>query len=378
MMNRRSYITPRVAGSLNRSANPEDGGTPAAGKSLLTREECLDVKFHEIYRDYLSTDCFTIQWHITNECDYHCLHCYNRDRGRRVTMEEGMSILDGLADFCRERNAAGQVSFTGGNPFLHPDFFALYREASLRGFTTIVLGNPVDSLMLDRLAAIQKPVYYQVSLEGLEQHNDSIRGPGNFRSVMDFLPLLRERGIWTVVMLTLTAGNVHEVIPLARLLNGAVDEFTFNRLSRAGGGAALQEVDFCDYRNLIELYLDESLENPVIGFKDSLLNIALCNRGEALFGGCSGFGCGAAFNFCAVLPDGEVHACRKFQSILGNIHESGFADLYDSETARAYRRGSEACRECSLRPVCGGCAAVIAGNGGNTRADRDPYCFIKP
>ena len=29
------------------------------------------------------------------------------------------------------------------------------------------------------------------------------------------------------------------------------------------------------------------------------------------FGGCTGFGCGAAFNFMAVLPDGEVHACRK-------------------------------------------------------------------
>ncbi len=378
MMNIRSYITPRIAGSLNTPGNPEDGVTRTAGKSMLTREECLDAKFHKIYREYMSTDRFTIQWHITFECDYKCLHCYNRGPGRRVTMEEGISILDGLADFCRERNVAGQVSFTGGNPFLHPDFFALYREASLRDFTTIVLGNPVDSFMLDRLTAIQKPVYYQVSLEGLESHNDSIRGADNFRSVMDFMPLLRERGIWSVVMLTLTAGNVHEVIPLSRLLNGAVDEFTFNRLSRAGGGASIQEVDFGDYRNLIELYLDESRVNPVIGFKDSLLNIALYNRGEPLFGGCSGFGCGAAFNFCAVLPDGEVHACRKFPSKLGNIHESGFADLYDSETARRYRRGSEACRECTLRPVCGGCAAVIAGNGGNTRADCDPYCFIKP
>lgn len=326
----------------------------------------------------MSTDRFTIQWHITYECDYHCLHCYNRDRGGHVTMKEGMSILDGLADFCRERNVAGQVSFTGGNPFLHPDFFSLYREASLRGFTTVVLGNPVDSSMLDRLASIQKPEYYQVSLEGLETHNDSIRGAGNFRSVIDFLPLLRERGIWTVVMLTLTAGNVHQVIPLARLLNGVVDEFTFNRLSRAGGGSSIQEVDPGDYRNLIELYLDESLENPVIGFKDSLLNIALRNRGEPLFGGCSGFGCGAAFNFFAVLPDGEVHACRKFHSKLGNIHDSGFAALYDSETARGYRRGSEVCRKCAIRPVCGGCAAVIAGNGGNPRTDRDPYCFFKP
>jgi radical SAM protein with 4Fe4S-binding SPASM domain len=96
-----------------------------------------------------------------------------------------------------------------------------------------------------------------------------------------------------------------------------------------------------------------------------------------LFGGCAGFGCGAAFNFLALLPDGEVHACRKFPSRIGNLAASTLHDIYEGEAARRYRRGSAACRECPIRPVCGGCLAVTHGFGRNIFVERDPYCFIE-
>ena len=50
-------------------------------------------------------------------------------------------------------------------------------------------------------------------------------------------------------------------------------------------------------------------KNPILGYKDNLLNVVLHERGLAPLGGCTGFGCGAAFNFVhTILPDGEVHA----------------------------------------------------------------------
>lgn len=54
-----------------------------------------------------------------------------------------------------------------------------------------------------------------------------------------------------------------------------------------------------------------------MGLKDNLFNLVLAEGGEAPFGGCTGNGCGAAFNFVTLLSDGEVHACRKFPSPLG-------------------------------------------------------------
>jgi radical SAM protein with 4Fe4S-binding SPASM domain len=106
-----------------------------------------------------------------------------------------------------------------------------------------------------------------------------------------------------------------------------------------------------------------------------LINIILQQRGMPLSGGCSGYGCGAAFNFLVVLPDGEVHACRKFPSLIGNIFQQSFSEIYESTIARQYRSGSAACRQCELHPVCGGCLAITRSRGLDIFTDGDPMCF---
>jgi selenobiotic family peptide radical SAM maturase len=167
------------------------------------------------------------------------------------------------------------------------------------------------------------------------------------------------------------------VIPLAEVLRDRADSFFFNRLSQVGEGANLQVPGREEYAAFLEAYLLAAEKNPVMGIKDNLINILHQQKRIPLFGGCAGFGCGAAFNFIAVLPDGEVHACRKLPSSLGNILENSLLELYDSEPAQRYRAGAAACRACPIRPVCGGCLAVAYGMGLDIFRDRDPFCFIK-
>ncbi len=323
-------------------------------------------------------DIFTIQWHITHACDLHCRHCYDRSRRSPLTREQGSRLLEELEGFCRERNVRGHVCFTGGNPFLSPHFIDLYREAAEHGFSASILGNPVSRRQLREVKEIQAPGYFQVSLEGLAEHNDWMRGAGHFRRTLDFLELLRETGISSAVMLTLTRDNLDQVLPLARILEGKTDYFTFNRLSAVGEGADLLLPDREEYIAFLDRYVSAFPEIDPLGYKDNLINIVLQNRGLKLFSGCTGFGCGAAFNFITVLPDGEAHACRKFPSPIGNVLDSGIAGVYDSEEAERYRRGPEECRRCSLRPVCGGCLAITSGGGRDIFRDRDPFCFFRP
>ena len=192
---------------------------------------------------------------------------------------------------------------------------------------------------------------------------------------MEFLTVLRELGIYSMVMLTLTRDNLDQVLPLAEILRGRTDSFTFNRLSQVGEGAKLQLPSPEAYRAFLESYLSAAETNPIQALKDNLINILYFQKGADLFGGGTGFGCGAAFNFLTVLPDGEVHACRKFPSFLGNVLEQSLGKIYDSELAERYRAGSGACRACAIRPVCGGCLAVVYGHGLDIFKDRDPYCF---
>ncbi|HSO18720.1 MAG TPA: SPASM domain-containing protein, partial [Desulfosarcina sp.] len=77
-------------------------------------------------------------------------------------------------------------------------------------------------------------------------------------------------------------------------------------------------------------------------------------------------------------PDGEVHACRKFPSLLGNIGQATLYDIYHTDLASRYRAGSLACRDCRLNPVCRGCLAVVHSAGLDEFRDKDPFCFASP
>jgi selenobiotic family peptide radical SAM maturase len=344
--------------------------------SLLRRDTSVFTAARPADKEFLATPSFTLQWHITQVCDLHCKHCYDRSDRSPLSYDEAVRVLDDLRTFCRERNVQGAVSFTGGNPLLHPRFDDIYRAAVERNFSTAILGNPAPKDRIARIVEIAMPAFFQVSLEGLQEHNDSIRGAGHFDRIMAFLGVLRELQVHSMVMLTLTAANLDQVLPLAELLRDRTDAFHFNRLALFGEGANLAMADRARYRQFLEDYIRAAESNPVMGYKDNLINILLHEQGADLFGGCAGYGCGAAFNFVTLLADGEVHACRKLPSPLGNIREKSLADIYGSDLARKYRLGPEACTGCPVRVACGGCLAVTKSSGLDIFTEKDPFCFL--
>jgi len=293
-----------------------------------------------------------------------------------MTLEQALGVLDDLYDFCQAHNVLGQVSFSGGNPMLYLHFNRLYSEAAERGFMTAILGNPMPRNRIERMLEVQKPEFYQISLEGLKAHNDFIRGSGHYDRVLDFLKLLGDLGVYRMVMLTLTRDNMDQVLKLADRLKGLTDLFTFNRLTAVGRGTELSSVPFDRFPDFLARYMDAAETNPCIGLKDNLFNLLRWQRGLSLGGGCAGHGCGAAFNFVALLPDGEVHACRKMPSLIGNIYRERLNDIYHGSSARRFRAGSKSCSSCPVRPVCGGCPAVSYGFGRDIFNELDPYCFL--
>lgn len=340
---------------------------------LIRDKSFFQDRFSEPEQQTVTT--FTLQWHLTQACDLNCRHCYDRSSRKNMELAQAIHVLDELYVFSEENHVQSQISFSGGNPMLYPFFYELYRQAVDRGFLVAILGNPMEEHHIERLLAIRRPEFYQVSLEGLSGHNDYIRGKGHFQRVLDFLQLLRKHRIYSMVMLTLTRANRHEVLFLAKELQGKVDTFTFNRLAMVGEGAELASLESDEFPQFLEEFLAASGSNKSLGLKDNFFNLLLNGHGQQLTGGCTGFGCGAAFNFVSVLPDGEVHACRKFPSLLGNIFTESLNDIYAGIQAEKYRTGSTACLDCKLRPVCRGCPAVAYGFGLDVFSARDPYCF---
>jgi selenobiotic family peptide radical SAM maturase len=355
----------------------EQGILLAPASSLQRPETHFPNTGLEGWEHHLQSNYFTLQWHVTQACDLHCKHCYDRSEISPLTLEQGITILDQFRDFVLKKNVKGQVTFTGGNPLLYKHFTELYKEAAKRNFNIAILGNPTTRDVVQSLQDIQPLSFYQVSLEGMEEQNDSIRGAGHFKRIMEFLRILDELNIYSMVMLTLTRENMGQVLELGEFLRGKVDLFTFNRLSQTGEGARLATAEKDAYEAFLKEYVKAVQSNPTMGLKDNLINIVKLEQGAQVFGGCTGFGCGAAFNFCSILPNGDMHACRKFQSPIGNVLQSSLLELYDSPIAEQYRMGPEECRGCKIRPVCGGCQAVIQSSGLDFRLNKDPYCFLE-
>ncbi|MDY6903275.1 MAG: thio(seleno)oxazole modification radical SAM maturase SbtM [Thermodesulfobacteriota bacterium] len=345
--------------------------TPSSG---IVRDPDIFPRNRSLHADVYAASVFTLQWHITQACDLNCKHCYDRTGSDPLPFESGLAVLDDFTRFCIRRNVSGHISFSGGNPLLHSRFVDLYQAASQRGFSLGILGNPTDRHQIREITDIETPAFYQVSLEGLADHNDDIRGSGHFEYTLAFLDMLRECGVYSMVMLTLTRDNMDQVIPLAEMLEGRADLFTFNRLAQVGRGMDLLLPEKDAYLAFLKEFRKSADRLSVVARKDNLINAVLDEQGLPLFGGCTGHGCGAAFNFISLLPDGAVHACRKFPSPIGNAFSQALDDIYESPTARQYRSGAAACHGCRIRPVCGGCLAVAYGCGLDVFSEKDPFC----
>ena len=137
-------------------------------------------------------------WFYANyHCNLQCSYCLT-ESGPRVARRE----LDGEAVLARaaEAEELGFTAFgvTGGEPFIREDLPALVAELGRRR-PTVVLSNGT-LFNARRLRALEPladlPVHVQISLDHPDPvANDTMRGPENFRKVLQAIPRLVERGI---------------------------------------------------------------------------------------------------------------------------------------------------------------------------------------
>lgn len=86
-------------------------------------------------------------------------------------------------------------------------------------------------------------------------------------------------------------------------------------------------------------------------------------------------GCHCGICHMTILPNGDVYACRRFESKVGNALEESLRDIF-IEKEEVYRDFDkfEKCSKCELRGFCRGCPAVTYGTSGSFYG-ADPQCW---
>ena len=90
---------------------------------------------------------FAFQWHITEACDQRCKHCYiyalgSHAKFQEMALEDMVTVLENCKTFCQKAGRLPYLYITGGDPILHPQFWALMKLLKLSNIPFALMGNP--------------------------------------------------------------------------------------------------------------------------------------------------------------------------------------------------------------------------------------------
>jgi MoaA/NifB/PqqE/SkfB family radical SAM enzyme len=282
---------------------------------------------------------------LTENCQAKCISCdYWKSRWQdSIGKERAVELINEIGD-CGIR----ALRLTGGEPLLRKDLFEILGEAKTSAFKRIVIQtNGLALKKLHREVNASPITHVAVSIDGLKQTNDQIRGiRGYFDLAVEGMSLLRNKKI--AISVTLNGMSVQELPELAEVARSLGATVETNILSRSlfflkdadlstmwpqqSEVATLAsflrdtvkrpgyEVDY-----VTRYYKQEAVEEPpcVLGF----LQVFVLSNGDVLTG-------------CYPLPP------------VGNILHNKLEEVLRSE---AYMRQSRA----MLRRECPGCTCGI-------------------
>ena len=149
-----------------------------------------------------------VMWNLTQRCNLACKHCYmdaSREAGDEMPLEEGIHLVDGLAEL-----KVPILIFTGGEPLLSRNFYPLAFHAREAGLRTVISTN--GTLITPEVATLlaeAKIRYVGVSLDSSSpQRHDTFRGVvGAYDRALRGLKNARNAGLKTGLRITLTRDN---------------------------------------------------------------------------------------------------------------------------------------------------------------------------
>jgi MoaA/NifB/PqqE/SkfB family radical SAM enzyme len=162
-------------------------------------------------------------WLYSNyHCNLVCTYCLTESGPKVARRELDPATMLELAHEAKELGFSG-IGITGGEPFLVPDMPDLLVELS-RVLPVLVLTNGTlfARALLERMAPLaDADVTLQISLDRPDpEANDVMRGPENFRKVVEAVPALVQAGIRVRIASTLEEGDTEGLPRLCALHRG--------------------------------------------------------------------------------------------------------------------------------------------------------------
>jgi radical SAM protein with 4Fe4S-binding SPASM domain len=328
-------------------------------------------------------------WELTLACNARCVHCGSRagrPRERELDPAEALRLCDDLAAL-----GVREVTFSGGEPLLRPDWPQLAARLVGRGVAVELITNglELDASAARRLrdAGVRSVT---LSVDGPEPVHDEVRGvPGSFRRVVEAVARLRGVGLPVGASTQVHRLDVDRLEELEDQLVRAGFQGWQLQLTMPHGRCADDRRDLvldaervpdvvrfvlaARRRRRLPLYAADN-----IGWmtRDEPALRSLAEPPDRFFPGCQ-----AGLSVLGLTSDGTVRGCLSLPPALdeGNVRRRPLAELWRDESLFAYNRRPRvedlrgACAPCEFRRVCrGGCKSLAWALTGALA--ENPFC----
>jgi radical SAM/SPASM domain protein of ACGX system len=223
----------------------------------------------------------------------------------------------------------------------------------------------------------------------MRDFHDSFRKQGSFDTTIDKIDCIKNSGMYCAIMSTVSSANMHEFPQIIDLVaKKQVDVFAFGRYCPTSNQKSEEyHIAPLDYKHFLETcwerfqYYKANGCKTTFQLKDHLWTLLLYEKGlftipqehdkNLIYDGCH---CG--IGHMTILPTGDVFACRRMDSKVGNVFENSLYDIFLGENLDKYRLfdNFEKCSKCELKGYCRGCPAVSFGYTGSMYS-ADPQCW---
>lgn len=329
---------------------------------------------------------FILGWELTLACNLRCAHCGSTagaPRRQELTLDECLAICDQLPDLL-----VYEVDFTGGEPFMKPQWWRITERLRELKIKTKVITN---GLLLgdDTVARLGDTGvgYVGVSIDGLEATHDHIRKhPGLFGRILAGIERLRRANIPLTVITTVNALNVDQLPALHALLQTLeVDFWQFQPIFPLGRAQDCAELLLSerDYMKLGEFAQDrvtlDAHDKPMLLPGDSFGYYGDMDQRRPAWGGCS-----AGLLLCGITSDGRIKGCLSMPDewIEGDLRQRDLWDIWFDPDSFRYNRAFSLtdmgpnCNSCLFAENCrGGCSSMSYACTGIFH--NDPFCFSR-
>jgi radical SAM/SPASM domain protein of ACGX system len=226
-----------------------------------------------------------------------------------------------------------------------------------------------------------------MSLDGMRETHDWFRKPGSFDTTLEKIACINKAGIRSVIMTTVSGTNIKEIPDIIdTVVKYKVGIFAFARYCPTSDEKDTHIAPL-EYKELLDVcqkkfdYYNAQGCETYFNKKDHLWTLYEYEKGSfkipdnaeegIIYGGCN---CGNCH--LTILPSGDLYACRRFESKVGNVFTDRIADVWLCDKMEAYRNYDKfkKCSKCELGAYCRGCPAVTYGTTGDFY-EADPQCW---